>query len=226
VVYDRFKLTVSDKLKVSLDDYLSKHYEQVLKENENLRPRYRQRSQREREQDAILSREERALAKHAQADSVQAEVKESKICMEQEIGESFQSLQGLQHPRRRTTRPWQQQLPGLLPGFSETLFKLIRERGVSQVKVYQDANLDRKLFSKIRKDKLYRPSKATAVSLALALHLSIYDAEDLLARAGYAFSPAEKADVIVQYCFEHKIYDIIEVNEILNSYGERPFGPA
>jgi hypothetical protein len=92
--------------------------------------------------------------------------------------------------------------------------------------VYQDANLDRKLFSKIRKDKLYRPSKATAVSLALALHLSIYDAEDLLARAGYAFSPAEKADVIVQYCFEHKIYDIIEVNEILNSYGEKPFGPA
>src|SRR5574344_420460 len=58
VVYDRFKLTVSDKLKISLDDYLSKHYEQVLDENENLRPRYRQRSQRERTKDATLSREE------------------------------------------------------------------------------------------------------------------------------------------------------------------------
>ncbi len=223
VVYDRFKLTVSDKLKISLDDYLSKHYEQVLEENENLRPRYRQRSQRERTKDATLSREEQALAKYAQADSVQAEVEENRICSAKEIGESFQLSPLL---RRGKSLPWQRQMPGLLPGFSETLFKLINERGVSQVKVYQDANLDRKLFSKIRKDKLYRPSKATAVSLALALHLSIYDAEDLLARAGYAFSPAEKADVIVQYCFENKIYDIIEVNEILNSYGEKPFGPA
>jgi len=206
VVYDRFKLTVSDKVKVSLDDYLSKHYENILEESANLRPRYRQRSRHELEQDQIMSRELRALREHEQASSFSAKRADSII-----VGEyQMLSLPGM---------------PPLLPGFTETLFKLIKERGLSEIEVYQRANLDRKLFSKIRKAKQYKPSKATALSLAIALHLSVYDAEDLLARAGYAFSPAVKADVIVQYCFEKKIYDIIEVNELLGSCGEKPFGP-
>ncbi|MCH4157382.1 MAG: macro domain-containing protein [Acidaminococcaceae bacterium] len=242
VVYDRFKLTVSEKVKISLDDYLSKHYENILEENTNLRPRYRQRRRRELEQDQVLSRELQALREFGQAAAekhVSRSVKKSGAAGKPSSAKSSEAVSPAYEEDRVSAdrlaldvgepREFQEMalpgMPHLLPGFAETLFKLIKERGLSEIEVYQRANLDRKLFSKIRKARQYKPSKATALSLAIALQLSVYDAEDLLARAGYAFSPAVKADVIVQYCFEKKIYDIIEVNEILGSYGEKPFGP-
>lgn len=106
--------------------------------------------------------------------------------------------------------------------FQELLFYWIGKRGEKDSDVYQRANLDRKLFSKIRSSKDYHPKKDTAVSFAFALHLNLDDARDLIGRAGYAFSPASKRDLILEYCFDNQIYDLFDVNVILCDFKEKP----
>lgn len=102
--------------------------------------------------------------------------------------------------------------------FQTKLFRIIDEKGYSDPEVYRKANMDRKLFSKIRCNPDYIPKKKTVLSLAIALELNMDDAEDLLASAGYAFSESLKSDLIVRYCIEHAIYDIYEVNALLFQY--------
>lgn len=103
--------------------------------------------------------------------------------------------------------------------FTQRLWKLIKKKGMSDVEVYKKANLDRRLFSKIRNEKAYRPSKGTAIALGLALELSQEEFEDLLKRAGFALSGGNKEDVIVNYFLEHRNYDVSTINEVLVHYG-------
>ena len=101
--------------------------------------------------------------------------------------------------------------------FSSKLFRFIEKKGLEDVEVYKKANIDRKLFSKLRK-KDYHPSKKTVISLALALQLNLDEATDLLRYAEYALSPNDKADVIISFCFTKPVYDIFTVNELLYKY--------
>lgn len=105
--------------------------------------------------------------------------------------------------------------------FSVFLFKLIDRYGYDEVEVYKRANLDRKLFSKIRSNPAYAPSKRTAVALAVALELGPDEAMDLLGRAGYAFSKSRLEDVIAMYFIERGLYDLFAINEVLFHY-DRP----
>lgn len=107
--------------------------------------------------------------------------------------------------------------------FSARLFRLIDERGVSDSAVYKRANIDRRLFSKLRKED-YTPSKSTVLALAIALRLNGDEARDLLKRAGFALSDSSRSDVIVSWFIEQGIYDIYAVNEALFDFGERPLG--
>ena len=108
--------------------------------------------------------------------------------------------------------------------FQERLFHLIDERDLSDPQVYKKANIDRKLFSKIRCNADYHPGKRTVLALAVALKLNLDQTTDLMARAGFAFSPSSKMDLIVKYCIEQHIYDIIEVNTILFDYDQPLLG--
>ena len=110
--------------------------------------------------------------------------------------------------------------------FQERLLHLIDEQDLTDPEVYKKANLDRKLFSKIRSNAGYRPSKNTVLALAIALELDLGETKDLLARAGFAFSPSSKFDLIVQYCFEKRIYDIYEVNALLFQYDQPLLGSS
>ena len=116
------------------------------------------------------------------------------------------------------------QLNNLDESFAEMLFRKIDERELSDPEVYKGANIDRRLFSKIRSNLHYHPSKSTALALAISLKLSYDETEKLLKCAGYAFSNSERFDVIVEYFIKNEIYDIYLINEALFEYDERLLG--
>lgn len=107
--------------------------------------------------------------------------------------------------------------------FSQRLLRMIDERGMTDSEVYTKAYVDRRHFSKIRKDVNYVPNKKTVLAFTISLELSLDEAKDLLASAGFALSRSSKTDIIVAYFLQNKIYDMFEINDVLDAYGQPVF---
>lgn len=118
----------------------------------------------------------------------------------------------------------QKLLTNLDAGFSEMLLQLIARSGKKESEIYKKANIDRKLFSKIRNNRNYRPSKPTALAFAFALELDIEETKDFIGRAGFALSHSSQFDIIVEYFLVNRNYNVFELNEVLFAFDQPLLG--
>ena len=109
-------------------------------------------------------------------------------------------------------------------GFTETLLSLIKKKGLKNATIYKKANISKQHFSKIINDPNAKPSKQTAIALALALELDVEATKDLIGRAGYALTNSSTFDLIIRYFIEHKQFNVIEINIALYEFDQSLLG--
>lgn len=127
-------------------------------------------------------------------------------------GDSYRALCGLEKAKNQT--------------FVDKLLCYIEKKRLKDSEVYKAAQIDKRLFSKIVSNREYKPSKDTAIAFAIALKLSLDETNDILSRAGYTFSHSNERDIIIEYFFREKIYNLIDINEVLYNLNQKIIGRA
>lgn len=203
VVFDRKSFELSGKLFVGVDEYIDEHY--VAKRTKS-------------EYDLVYGFDERSEVEYCR-------LRRNRIREEEEdVSGGISEPLMLEEHCSSDTDTLDDMMAQIGETFQQKLLRLVDEKGMSDVEVYKKANIDRKLFSKIRCNKEYKPKKKTAVALAIALELDLKETEDLLGRAEMALSPSNKFDLIIRYFIMNHIYDVYTINMALFKHNQPILG--
>ena len=195
VVFDKAAFNISERLFADITEYIDDNYVEERREN---------RFERARRMNALSSTFSLGRCEDR---SSKFDVEPPLMCATENKADDLDGL-----------------VIDLDESFSQMLLRKIDERGMTDAQCYKKANVDRKLFSKIRSDTHYRPSKPTAIAFAIALELSLPEAEDLLRKAGFALSHSNKFDIIIEYFIKKGNYNIFEINEALFAFDQSLLG--
>ena len=203
VVFDRDSFKLSEKLFQSVASYIDEYYVDANDTCKEYREENRRRIRRRREMEIC-----ECTAERDEIPSVSA-VEEIRSCAPMVASKAL-SLEDM--------------LKRADAGFTETLLNLIDKAGKKDSEIYKKANISKQHFSKIRNNPNYKPTKPTAIALALALELSLEDTKDLIGRAGYALTNSSKFDLIIQYFIEQGNYNVVEINIALYEFDQSLLG--
>ena len=198
VIFDRKAYQISGKLYADIAEYIDDNY--VDEHSDNYSARLRRLN-------ALRDMEP---------------VCETSVC--EEADEAIEPILSMPMAAPKKTKSLDEALGQIDESFSEMLLRKIDEKGMTDAQCYKKANIDRKLFSKIRSDKLYKPSKPTAIAFAIALELSLDETKDMLMKAGFALSHSNKFDIIIAYFIENENYNVFEINEALFAFDQSLLG--
>ena len=198
VIFDRKAYQISGKLYADIVEYIDDNYVDEHSDNYSVRLR---RLNALRDMEPVC---------------------EASVC--EEADEAIEPILSMPMAVPKKTKSLDEALGQIDESFSEMLLRKIDEKGMTDAQCYKKANIDRKLFSKIRSDKLYKPSKPTAIAFAIALELSLDETKDMLMKAGFALSHSNKFDIIIEYFIENENYNVFEINEALFAFDQSLLG--
>ena len=191
VVYDRESFRLSEKLFQSVASYIDEYYVEA--------------------QGAVSRKERRCRIRQRH---------QTEICESSAIPEGISVCRTIDEPCGTKAVSLEDMLKQADAGFTETLLKLIDKSGKKDSEIYKKANLSKQHFSKIRNNPAYKPTKPTAIALALALELNLEDTKDLIGRAGYALTNSSKFDLIIRFFIEQGNYNVVEINITLYEFDQ------
>ena len=191
VVFGRSEFFTGKKLFRDIQEYIDDHYaaSHVRKNSERIR-------------EALYQQNEKAAL-------------ELDRQLSANIMEDMRAPAGMPSGAARPKPDWKELVRSTDEGFSQALLRMIDEKGMTDAQCYKKANVDRRLFSKIRSDPEYRPSKPTVFAFVMALELPMPAAKELLRKAGFALTRSSKLDVVMEYCIRERFYDVLQINEVL-----------
>ena len=214
VVFDRKALELSESLVGDIEEYIDEHSVSRIRQRE-YGGGVSNRRRRMEEERMLAAQERRFMDAMPESEEIADAMAEMSIAPPMAEAASFPDVSG---------KSLDEVLGEKEDTFQQRLFRLIDASGMDDVTVYKKANIDRKVFSRIRCKEDYKPKKKTAVAFAIALELDMPTMLDLLSRAEIAFSPSSKFDLIVSYFITNRNYDIFEINAALFKYGQPILG--
>ena len=204
VIFDKDSFRISEKLVADIRQFIDDRY---VDEHED-KPEIRRRR-------AVFAKAKDAL--DYDVDDFECSSMRKDICKKEVMPTAVASAS-------KPNRPLWDYIKEIDESFSEMLLRKIAEKGMKDSECYKKANIDRKLFNKIKNDKLYKPSKPTAIAFAIALELSLSETEELLKKAGFALSHSSKFDIIIEYFIRKGNYDIFDINDALFEFDQPLLG--